>query len=292
MSDRGKHHHPRPRGKRTIPTKTGDFKVIPWDDALARLHHPRPRGKRTIPTKTGDFKVIPWDDALAKLQKSSGKPKIAVTQTSPTVIKDDKMKKHRKTWCSDMVVFDRKEMIEKYHEGKSWKIVIGYAKKLVESVCQNKVNREYSLDTMKNSDLVIAAMDKDGLCGFALVKFSFAVTTVSVICSAVKAADVGKKLLDKAEEEGRKRGKRYLVLCALGDAVGFYLKAGFQFVKHGHQVVDKYVYEEYSPAKTEDFLEDNLSPAALKKHLPTYNTSFDTFNSCILMMRIMKKKKK
>ena len=271
------------RGKRVVRTGPGlkDFKVVP--------HKTQPRGKRTVPTKEGSFKVVPWEEALVKLNNAGKMPKIATTQTSPNVARDDKAKKQRKTWCREMVVFDRKEMIEKYHKGKSWDIVIGFANKLVKSVCQNIVNEGYTLDAMNKSDLVIAAMDKDLLCGFALVKFSPAITTVSVLCSTVKAADVGKKLLDKAEEEGRKRGKRYLILCAIGDAVGFYLKAGFDFVKYEHPIASKAVYHKYSPHKTEDFLEDYLSLSMVKKHLPTYNTAYDKANGCILMMRQIQK---
>jgi len=258
----------------------------------------------------GKPKIIPWEDALEALEKKAKKPspkefngrkgkdkrygkdtRLLPTRTSPAITETEPPLPKRKTWCNELVVFDRKEIIKKYgsmaNKSHPWRTIINYAKRLVDSACQGKVNASYSVDAMKKSDIVIAAMDKNVLCGFCIVNFGNARISVSVLCSSVSRADVGKKLMDKAEDIGRKAKKRYLVLCALEDAVGFYLKQGLLFVPYGHPLGNRYHYEKYDHKYLKDLFEFVLPESMLSK-FPRKPVCFDGDDQCFFMAKKMK----
>lgn len=225
--------------------------------------------------------------------KEAIKKALGPTQSSPAIHEEGKRLgkqtfKKRKSWCSSLVVFDRKEIVKTYGSlekpSHPWRIIMRYARKLLGKTCQNKVSHRYALYKMKHADMVIAAMDGDILCGFCLVHFGSARIIVSVICSQVARADVGKKLLDKAKELGKAAGKRYLVLCALDEAVGFYLRQGLTFVLYGHPLANKDLYEAYDHTKTKDLLHD--LPNYLLKKIPSRgSTCREEGDGCFLMMK-------
>ncbi len=97
--------------------------------------------------------------------------------------------------------------------------------------------RGSEVDELDDEAIHIAAYDEDKMVGVARLHFNSkeeAQIRYMAVEEGYRNRGIGSKMLEKLEEIAKEKGARYVMLNARENAVGFYLKNGYELVEKSY----------------------------------------------------------
>lgn len=97
--------------------------------------------------------------------------------------------------------------------------------------------RGSEVDELDDEAIHIAAYDEDKMVGVARLHFNSkeeVQTRYMAVEEGYRNRGIGSKMLEKLEEIAKEKGARYVMLNARENAVGFYLKNGYELVEKSY----------------------------------------------------------